>query len=87
MRNLEQITITQNKNFNIIDFFFFFFRQDSLVNDEVTYDLLKTIDGIQNGSIPCPELIIPSLVSKTQESIPSAMEKVYCGEVNNCCDS
>ncbi|KAK9503699.1 hypothetical protein O3M35_010204 [Rhynocoris fuscipes] len=60
------------------------YKQDSIVNDEIAYDLLKTIDGIRTGH--CPELI-PSLVSKTTESIPRAMEKVYCKEINNCCDS
>ncbi|XP_024085611.1 glutamate--cysteine ligase catalytic subunit [Cimex lectularius] len=51
------------------------YKQDSIVNEQVNYDLLKTIDGIQAGTVPCPELIGQSLVSKTKESIPLAMEK------------
>ncbi|KAF6203999.1 hypothetical protein GE061_002338 [Apolygus lucorum] len=60
------------------------YKQDSIVNEEVNYDLLKTIDGIQSGTVPCPELIGPSLVSKTQETIPTAMQKVYCKDANKC---
>ena len=61
-----------------------FHRQDSIVNEEINYDLLKTIDGVQSGTVPCPELIGPSLVSKTQETIPTAMQKVYCKDSTKC---
>ncbi|KAL1140373.1 hypothetical protein AAG570_000305 [Ranatra chinensis] len=56
------------------------YKQDSIVTDEINYDLLKTIEGIQNGSIPCPELIGSSPVSKTKDSIPTVLEKIYCNK-------
>ncbi|PSN53525.1 Glutamate--cysteine ligase [Blattella germanica] len=51
------------------------YRHDSVVSDRVNYDLLKRIHGIQTGDIPCPELLGTSLQSKTQESIPAAVQK------------
>lgn len=57
----------------------FSFRHDSVVNDEINYDLLMTADGIQSGRISCPQLLGDCLLanSKTKESIPPAVQKVY----------
>lgn len=51
------------------------FRHDSVVSERINYDLLTQIHGIQTGEIPCPELLGTCLQSKTQESIPAAVEK------------
>lgn len=53
------------------------YRHDSVINEEVNYDLLHTIHGIESGEISCPELLGHSTVSKTQESIPSVYQKIY----------
>lgn len=52
------------------------YEQDSRVTDEINYDLLKTIKGIQSGEIPCPELLGYNPVSKTTEDIPPVIAKV-----------
>ncbi|XP_067014301.2 glutamate--cysteine ligase isoform X1 [Anabrus simplex] len=51
------------------------YKFDSVVSERINYDLLKQIQGIQCGEIPCPELLGTSLQSKTQENIPAAVEK------------
>lgn len=51
------------------------YKFDSVVTDRINYDLLKRVQGIQSGEIPCPELLGTSLQSKTQEDIPAAVEK------------
>lgn len=55
------------------------FRHDSVVTDEINYDLLMTADGIQSGRISCPRLLGDCLLanSKTKETIPPAVQKVY----------
>lgn len=57
----------------------FFYRHDSVVNNEINYDLLITADGIQSGRISCPQLLGDCLLanSKTKETIPPAVQKVY----------
>lgn len=57
---------------------FFFFRSDSKVSEDINYDLLKTVNGIQEGLISCPELLGYSIMSKTKESIPTALTKETC---------
>ncbi|VVC45915.1 Hypothetical protein CINCED_3A009299 [Cinara cedri] len=54
------------------------YKHDSVVNDEINYDLLITVDGIQSGRISCPQLHGDCLlgVSKTKETIPPALQKV-----------
>ncbi|KAK9879781.1 hypothetical protein WA026_006844 [Henosepilachna vigintioctopunctata] len=47
--------------------------QDSIVSDEINYDLLKTIDEIQSGMKKCPYLLGPSVISKTRENVPAAL--------------
>jgi glutamate--cysteine ligase catalytic subunit len=51
------------------------FRHDSVVSERINYDLLTQIHGIQTGEISCPELLGTCLQSKTQESIPAAVQK------------
>lgn len=51
------------------------YKHDSVINDSVNYDLLRTLSKIQNGEISCPELLGHSTVSKTQETIPPAIQK------------
>lgn len=55
------------------------FRRDSVVNEEINYDLLMTADGIQSGRISCSQLLGDRLLanSKTKETIPPAVQKVY----------
>ncbi|KAG8329789.1 hypothetical protein J6590_078928, partial [Homalodisca vitripennis] len=53
------------------------YKHDSVVSDSINYDLLKTAVDIQKGKIRCSELLGQSNISKTQESIPSAMKKIY----------
>lgn len=52
-----------------------FCRNDSKVSDKINYDLLKTIQGIEAGTISCPELVGYSAISKTKDDIPSAITK------------
>jgi len=53
------------------------YKHDSVVSDSVNYDLLRAADDIQKGRVACPSLLGHSPLTKTQESIPSAMKKVY----------
>nr|XP_022918914.1 glutamate--cysteine ligase [Onthophagus taurus] len=54
------------------------YRQDSKVTERINYDLLMTIDGIQQGEISCPELLGDIFTTKTKESIPTALTKEAC---------
>ncbi|KZS07939.1 Glutamate--cysteine ligase catalytic subunit [Daphnia magna] len=45
------------------------YKGDSIVSEQINYDLLTTMDGIQNETIECPALLDHSR-SKTQSSIP-----------------
>ncbi|KAI4464929.1 glutamate cysteine ligase [Holotrichia oblita] len=54
------------------------YKQDSKISDEINYDLLKRVNGIQEGLISCPELLGYSTMSKTKESIPTALTKEVC---------
>lgn len=51
------------------------YKGDSLVSDRINYDLLMELNAIQAGEKACPELLGRSLQSRTQESIPSAVQK------------
>lgn len=57
-----------------------FYRFDSVISDEINYDLLNTLHGIQTGQITCPELLGQTLGvnSKTQDNIPTSVVKAYC---------
>ncbi|XP_023017496.2 glutamate--cysteine ligase [Leptinotarsa decemlineata] len=45
------------------------YRKDSKVTERINYDLLKTIEAIQDGKISCPELLGADPRTKTKESI------------------
>ena len=65
IRNLENILIYNKINF----------RQDSVVSDKINYDLLKKMKGVQEGLLPCNELIGCNINTKTTDDIPQAIEK------------
>jgi len=49
------------------------YKHDSVVSDTINYDLLCTMEKIQNGSIDCPSLLDrPS--TKTRSTIPEAIQ-------------
>ncbi|XP_052737128.1 glutamate--cysteine ligase catalytic subunit [Bicyclus anynana] len=52
------------------------YKNDSVVSEKINYDLLKTAHGIQTGAIPAPSLLGGSIVSKTNEDIPTAITKM-----------
>ncbi|KAI5714919.1 hypothetical protein M8J77_007537 [Diaphorina citri] len=55
------------------------YKQDSVVSEEITYDLLLKSHHIQTGRTPCPQLLGKCLIqkSKTRERIPTAVSKQY----------
>lgn len=52
-----------------------FCRKDSVVSEEINYDLLSTCKDVQEGLLPCPDLLGQGINSKTSDHIPSAIEK------------
>lgn len=56
------------------------YKFDSVISDEINYDLLRTLHDIQTGQITCPELLGQTLGvnSKTQDNIPTSVVKAYC---------
>lgn len=48
------------------------YKKDSVVSEKINYDLLKTAHGVQTGTVPAPNLLGSSNVSKTNEDIPKA---------------
>lgn len=65
--------------FNLIrsnsDFAFLNYRKDSVVTERINYDLLKKAKEIQDGVRSCEELLGKHSISKTKDSIPTAIEK------------
>ncbi|KAG5897516.1 hypothetical protein JTB14_030013 [Gonioctena quinquepunctata] len=51
------------------------YRQDSVVSDKINYDLLKTLEDIQSGVKYCPLLLGQSTMSKTKETVPTALNE------------
>lgn len=51
------------------------YRKDSVVTERINYDLLKKAKEIQDGVRSCEELLGRCTVSKTKDSIPTAIEK------------
>lgn len=51
------------------------YKHDSIVTDQINYDLLKKAKEIQEGLIDCPELLGHGIHSKTTDNIPSAIQK------------
>ena len=43
------------------------YKQDSIVNDKVTFDLIQLMRGVTDGTVPCPDLL-GSLVSKAPKT-------------------
>lgn len=62
-------------NFFFINFFFIFYRKDSIVTEKINYDLLKKATEIQEGVRLCPELLGHCNISKTKDNIPLAIQK------------
>lgn len=60
------------------DFYLIISRHDSKVTDSINYDLLATIRAIQAGEKSCPELLGYSIMSKTKDSVPTALFKDGC---------
>ncbi|GFR19188.1 glutamate--cysteine ligase catalytic subunit [Trichonephila clavata] len=61
------------------------YKFDSVVDDQINYDLLLRIDKITQGKEECPELLGKPL-SRSKEHIPSAVskaEKIYSNTINN----
>lgn len=56
------------------------FRQDSYVNDDVNFDLLREIELIQDGLKACPELLGYKLDTKTKDDVPEKLIKSGCPE-------
>jgi glutamate--cysteine ligase catalytic subunit len=50
------------------------YKHDSVVSDEVAYDLLWTMKKISTGEEECP-LVLPHMSSKTTLDISAAVEK------------
>lgn len=50
-------------------------RKDSIVTEQINYDLLKKAKDIQEGILPCPELLGHGNNSKTKDNIPPAIQK------------
>ncbi|XP_030747860.1 glutamate--cysteine ligase catalytic subunit [Sitophilus oryzae] len=53
------------------------YKQDSVVSDEINYDLLTTLKDIEHGEKSCPELLGYSATSKTRENIPHALKNDF----------
>ncbi|CAG9859161.1 unnamed protein product [Phyllotreta striolata] len=51
------------------------YRNDSVVSEKINYDLMKTINAIQKGDKYCPLLLGASTMSKTKDSVPSALNE------------
>ncbi|XP_064652181.1 glutamate--cysteine ligase catalytic subunit-like [Lineus longissimus] len=50
------------------------YKKDSVVSNEIEYDLLKKCDGIMRGLEPCPELL-GKFSTRTKQDIPPAFAK------------
>ncbi|XP_070493239.1 glutamate--cysteine ligase [Chironomus tepperi] len=53
------------------------YKNDSIVTDKINYDLLKKAKKVQEGLLPCNELIGCFTNSKTSEEIPPAIAKQH----------
>ncbi|CRK99012.1 CLUMA_CG011962, isoform A [Clunio marinus] len=53
------------------------YQNDSIVTEKINYDLLKKAKKIQEGLLPCNELIGCFMNSKTAEEIPPAIAKQH----------
>ncbi|XP_058450449.1 glutamate--cysteine ligase [Malaya genurostris] len=51
------------------------YKHDSVVSEHICYDLLTKAKNIQDGVLPCPELLGTNISSKTADHIPPAIAK------------
>uniref|UniRef100_A0A0K8TTX2 Glutamate--cysteine ligase n=1 Tax=Tabanus bromius TaxID=304241 RepID=A0A0K8TTX2_TABBR len=58
------------------------YKQDSVVSEQINYDLLKKAREIQEGFRACPELLGQGNNSKTKDNIPLAIQKHLT--INGC---
>lgn len=54
------------------------YKQDSVVSDKVTYDLMQLMKGVSEGTVPCPDLT-GALSSKT----PKTYTELECPSSSN----
>lgn len=59
------------------------YKHDSVVSDTINYDLLCTMEKIQNGSLDCPSLLDHPR-SKTRSTIPEAIQNAEKKECMDC---
>ncbi|KAG5680706.1 hypothetical protein PVAND_010197 [Polypedilum vanderplanki] len=59
------------------------YKKDSIVSEKINYDLLKKAKKIQEGLLPCNELIGCFTNSKTKEEIPPAIAKQHQPKMPN----
>ena len=69
--------IYERLHFKIYYFHFSKYRNDSIVTEKINYDLLKKAKKVQEGLLPCNELIGCFTNSKTSEDIPPAIAKQH----------
>ena len=50
------------------------YKQDSVVNESITYDLLVECEKIASGEKACPELFFKNS-TRTRDNIPAAVSK------------
>jgi len=58
------------------------YKRDSVVNDEINYDLLMTVNGIQSGRVSCTRLLgdcvaLASHLKTSEAAIPPAVLNMY----------
>lgn len=51
------------------------YKKDSVVSDQINYDILKKAKEIQEGVRECPELLGHAINTKTKDNIPTALQK------------
>lgn len=51
------------------------YKFDSIVTEQINFDLLKKAHEIQEGQLPCPQLLGTCTNSKTTDTIPPAIQK------------
>ena len=52
------------------------YKHDSVVNEEVNFDLIEACVKVTEGSLEVPELL-PSYSTKSADDIPTAMQKAH----------
>ena len=52
------------------------YKHDSVVNEEVNFDLIDTCVKVTQGTIEVPDLL-PAYSTRSADDIPSAMQKAH----------